>query len=120
MSTFTVTFQIGDLQGTTFRRLEGLVDTGATYMVIPRPVLQELGIRPTRRGTFALANGQTADYEIGQATVRLQGLQAIINVIFGPPGIEPLIGAVTLEDLLLGVDPVNEALVPVTGRLKPL
>ncbi|MBI2887827.1 MAG: retroviral-like aspartic protease family protein [Chloroflexi bacterium] len=120
MATFTVTFEIGDLPGTTFQRLEGLVDTGATFTVIPRPILEELGIRPTRRGTFALANGQVAEYEIGQATVRLQGLQNIVDVIFGPPGTGPLIGAVTLESLLLGVDPVNEALVPVTGRLKPL
>ena len=39
-------------------------------------------------------------------------------VIFGEDGMSPLLGAYTLEGLLLAVDPYNERLIPVVGSLK--
>jgi predicted aspartyl protease len=45
----------------------------------------------------------------GQAEIRL--------VVFGNEGEEPLIGADTLEGLLLSVDPVKHRLVPAPGLL---
>jgi hypothetical protein len=38
-----------------------LIDSGAHYSLVPRPVLERLGIRPMRMETFHLANGQTMD-----------------------------------------------------------
>jgi predicted aspartyl protease len=45
----------------------------------------------------------------GQAVIRL--------VVFGNEGEEPLLGADTLEGLLLSVDPVKHRLVPTPGLL---
>jgi predicted aspartyl protease len=45
----------------------------------------------------------------GQAEIRL--------VVFGNEGEEPLLGADTLEGLLLSVDPVKHRLVPTPGLL---
>ncbi len=39
--------------------VEFLIDSGAHYSLVPRPVLERLGIRPMRMETFHLANGQT-------------------------------------------------------------
>lgn len=120
MSTFGILFEVGDPAGSRFVPLEGLVDTGATFTVVPRPVLEGLGIRPSRQAAFSLGNGQVVNYEVGEARVRLGGLEGPTYVVFGEPGTEPLVGALTLEGFLLGVDPVNETLIPVTGKLKAL
>jgi len=120
MTTFNVTFEVGDVAGTHYQQLEGLVDTGATFTVVPRPILEALGVRPTRRGRFSLGNGQVVEYDVGQARIRLSGLEDVVTVVFGERDTEPLVGAVTLENFLLGVDPVNEQLIPVIGKLKPL
>jgi hypothetical protein len=38
-------------------------------------------------------------------------------VTFGDEGMAPILGAVTLEEFRLGVDPVRQELVPVIGLL---
>ena len=120
MSTFSVDFEIGDLQGRYFETLQGLVDTGATFTVVPGNLLERLGVRPQRKEPFALADGRLVEYEVGTVLFRLAGKEGASTCVFAPAGIEPLIGAVTLETLLLGVDPVNERLISVTGKLKLL
>jgi hypothetical protein len=47
--------------------------------------------------------------------IGLSGTEEITYVVFGEPGSPPSIGAITLESLLLGVDPVEQRLVPVDG-----
>lgn len=100
--------------------VEALVDTGATYTYAARDVLARLGVQPVGHEPFALADGQVRHMEIGLVTVRIDGRERPTMVIFGDPNSEPLLGVVTLEMFLLGVDPVNQTLVPVVGRLKPV
>jgi hypothetical protein len=45
--------------------------------------------------------------------VRVEGETALTPCIFGDKNTEALLGAVTLEELGLGVDPINQRLVPV-------
>ena len=47
--------------------------------------------------------------------MRLEGLQGTTPVIFDEPGEPILLGAVTLEAFLLGVDPIARRLIPVEG-----
>lgn len=101
--------------------LEALVDTGATYTSIPRPILERLGVRPIGKEPFALADGRVVEYEIGAlTTVRIDGKERPTICIFGEPNSESLLGVFTLEGCLLGVDPVNKRLIPITGRLKEI
>jgi clan AA aspartic protease len=118
MGTFGVTIHIGDLGGTRFEEVEALADTGATTTVIPRPILNDLGISPTRQETFEYASGQQARLDMAQATAQTEGRETITWVIFGEEGMSPLLGAYTLEGLFLAVDPYNQRLVPVNGVLK--
>lgn len=120
MTVFNHAFAIANPQGAHFQELEGLVDTGSTFTVIPRQILDALGVRPQRKARFSLGNNQIVEYDVGEARIRLAGLEGPTYVVFGAPEADPLIGAVTLEGFLLGVDPVNEALIPVTGELKPV
>jgi hypothetical protein len=49
--------------------------------------------------------------------VRVDGRGRFTPCIFGDDGSNPLLGAVTLEEMGLGVDPVNRKLVEVEGYL---
>ena len=46
--------------------------------------------------------------------MRIQDMEIVASVMFGDEGIF-LLGAQTLEGLMLGVDPTNKRLVPVEG-----
>lgn len=115
MSAFSVPLQIGDATATTFEEVAAVVDTGSTFTAAPREMLQRLGIRPLRRQRFRIANGQVIENDVGEAVVRLEGMQGTTPIIFNEPGEPVLLGAVTLEQFLLGVDPVAQRLIPVEG-----
>jgi predicted aspartyl protease len=95
--------------------VEALVDTGATFTSLPGSVLSEIGVRPERQVRMRLADGSLHEQLLGNATMRLDGVANVCPVIFGEEQSPPTIGAVTLEIMLLGVDPVEQKLVPVTG-----
>jgi len=114
MSTFTVSVEVGDVLGLSFERVEALVDTGASYARVPRPLLQRLGIVPQESRAFRIADESVVEYDVGQAPLRIDGLTLYSRVVFGDPDSQPLLGAVTLEDFGLGVDPIAQRLVPVT------
>ncbi len=117
MTNFNVRLQIGDLAGTRFEELEALVDTGATFSAAPRELLDRLGVRPARRQRFRIANGELVEHDVGDALMRLEGMEGTTRIIFNEPGEPALLGAVTLEEFLLSVDPVGQRLVPIVGLL---
>lgn len=117
MGTFRVAIGLAaDAEGP-FEDIEALVDTGATYTLAPAPLLGRMGVEPTLRRRFALADGSSAEWDMGVAHVRLRGETLPTPVVFGGEGVEPLLGAVTLEEFGLGVDPVARELVPVVAYL---
>lgn len=94
-----------------------MVDTGATYTWIPRPILEELGYHLRFRRKLRLADGKVIEREGTEAVVEIDGASLTTVVIFGDPGSEPLLGAVTLEQFSLAPDPVARRLVPVEALL---
>src|SRR5436853_1897877 len=115
MSNFSVRLQIGDLAGTRFEDLQAVVDTGSAFSTVPGEILDRLGVGRSRRERFEIASGQVIENDVGDARIRIDGKESVSPVIFGNPGEPALLGAVTLETLLLGVDPHNERLVPIVG-----
>jgi clan AA aspartic protease len=113
MATFRVPMEIGPMDGSRFERVEALVDTGATYTVVPRDVLERLGITPQFRRRFRIANGRVVELEMAFVIVRLEGEMTYTLCAFGEPGTDALIGKVTLVSLGLGVDAENQRLVPI-------
>jgi clan AA aspartic protease len=118
LGTFTVPIQVGDLNGQQFIELEALVDTGATYTVLPKELLTQLGIEQAGQRTFELGDDRIVEYPIGYARMRLNGDQTIVLVVFGAEGTDPLLGTTVLERLSLAVDPVHQRLIPVPALLK--
>ena len=87
-----------------------LVDSGAVYSVVQRPVLDALGIRPHSRRTFTLANGDQIERHLGDALFRYKDQRGAAPVIFGEPGDSNLLGIVTLEALGYVLDPLKREL----------
>lgn len=92
--------------------VEGMVDTGAMFTVIPAGVLERLGVQPFDTIPVRFANGQIQRWPIGEVQAGLDGQRRPILCLFGSPDAPPLIGAHTLEAFLLTVDPVEQKLVP--------
>lgn len=112
MGTFHITLAP---QRESYVPVEALVDTGATYTMLPASMLQNLGVVPHDRAEFELADGNVAEMDIGRTWVRIDGRSEIVPIIFGEEGTTALLGAVTLEIFRLGVDLVRQELIPVRG-----
>lgn len=117
MGTFHVEVEIGDSQGMRYEYVEALVDSGSTYNILPASMLRRLGIEVLGSGTFKLADGRRVERNMGETRVRLNGENYMAPVIFGEEGVQPLLGAVTLEIFRLAIDPVNMRLIPVDGLM---
>lgn len=117
MGTFSHTIAIASSPGGPYETVDALVDSGATYMLMPLTILQRLGVRPLRKQPFILANGARTEYDISIVWVRIGGEERPTVCIWGEASSKPLLGTYTLEGFLLGIDPVNKTLVPVTGYL---
>lgn len=89
-----------------------LVDSGAAYSVMPTKVLKKLQIKPTSKRKFILANGETAEWAVGDASFRLGDQSAAAPVIFGDKDDIFLLGVTTLENLGLILDPIRRELKP--------
>jgi len=89
--------------------LEGIVDTGAIYSVIPRSVLEELGVRPIERRRLKTFGGYV-ERDIGEVGVELMGRKRTITVIFGETGNAAVLGITALEAFGLELDPVRGTL----------
>jgi len=92
--------------------VECLVDSGAVHSVIPRTVLEGLGIKPYTRDEYSLANGELVKRERGAAVFKYAGRMGFADVIFGEEGDANLLGAVTLEAMGLALDPFRRELKP--------
>jgi clan AA aspartic protease len=94
-----------------------LVDSGATYSVLPKDVWQALGLEPKRKMTFTLADGTTIERSISEAYFILPQGKAHTPVVLGEDGDEALLGVVTLEILGLVFNPFDRTLQPMRIRL---
>ncbi len=93
-----------------FREVEVLVDTGSTYTILPRSLLEELGVKPIGKRKLRLADGRIIERDVGIIGIEVEGEKIYTPVIFGDEGVH-LLGVITLEELGLELDPS-------TGKLK--
>ena len=118
MGTFEYRIGIGGTPEGPFQEVMALVDTGATYSMVPASILRRLGIRPLEKMKFETADSRIIEKDVAEVPVRLDGRVRYSIIIFGDENTQPLLGAFTLEAFSLGVDPRSRRLIPVTGLLK--
>ena len=117
MGTFSVTLHVGDALASQFEVVEALVDTGATNTVLPASLLARLGVKPYTKSTYKIADGNQLELDVGRTWVRVDGKQEFTQVVFGSEESGSILGAITLEEMGLAVDPVARRLVPVDKYL---
>ena len=86
-----------------------LVDTGATFTVIPKELAERLDIPKLRKKRVKLANEM--ETEAGLAHIKIKEGEAPVTVLIMDCE-EPLLGVETLETLGLKVNPEMEKLKP--------
>lgn len=100
--------------------LEAIVDTGATCSWVPEEVLKRLGVKAVESRPLKIASGKVIRRKLGVVLVTVRQKTMPTPVLFGDKGSEPLLGAVTLEELGFSVDPVHRTLVPAMAYLLSL
>jgi aspartyl protease family protein len=106
----------GRLTGPTGRSqsVELLVDTGATFLVVPRDLAERLELRVLRTCPIQTAGGRDETWPLSEVRLALDAVEVTTPCLIAEAG-PALLGAVALESLLLGVDPIAKRLVPVKG-----
>lgn len=105
------------------RTWEGLflVDTGATDSLVPRPHLEAIGLQPRGERIYELADGSELSLDITVAEIEFLGEIVGGTIIYGEPGVEPLLGVTALESVGIEIDPLNQRLKRLPAvRLKSL
>jgi len=118
LGTFRVRARIWNpLDPSRSRDVELLVDTGATYTVVPRGVLEALNIGVLRHVRLRLTDNRVIERPVGEVGIEIEGYRASATpVVFGDPGIY-ILGSVTMEQLGLAPDPITKKLRPVEALL---
>jgi predicted aspartyl protease len=105
----------GDLTADKVRRVKiaGIVDSGASRLVIPSAIAKQLGLRVSGKGKVKYADGRTARRDqVEGVYLELMGRHGVFNASLEPKRETLLIGAIVLEDLDFLIDPRKERLYP--------
>jgi len=86
------------------------VAAGSIDCMGPANRLRAAGIKPEGKAVYELANGEPVEFEYGFARITFIGTETVAQVVFGPADVEPILGAVALENAGITVDPVTKTL----------
>ena len=114
MGVFNWPIRLESMDGQQSLEIEALVDTGASYTIVPASLLKDMGVSPMDKIGLVLADGRPVEYDIGEARATIDGRSIPTLVVFGEDSAPALLGAYTLEGLRLAVDPTNGRLIPAT------
>ena len=90
-----------------------VVDTGATMLVLPQNLVDQLGLKRIREVKVKYANNHVESKSIYSAvTIEIKGRTGTFDALAEAEGSQPLIGQVVLEILDLVVDSRTRTLTP--------
>ncbi|MBI5187502.1 MAG: aspartyl protease family protein [Nitrospirae bacterium] len=108
-----ITYIQGEVEGPLGRQnVEFLIDSGATYSLLPLNVWKAIGLKPKRTLDFRLADGTAIKRDVSECYIILPQGEGHTPVILGEEYDEALLGVVTLEILGLVFNPFNRTLQP--------
>jgi len=109
-----ITYIEGKVKGPTGKEepVRFLVDSGATYSLLPQKVWQAIELKPMREHTFTLADGSVITRKVSECYINLPQGEGHTPIILGEPDDEALLGVVTLEIMGLILDPFKRTLKP--------
>jgi len=93
--------------------VDAVIDTDATMLVLPRNVIEELGLRKIGERRVRYADNQIQIKPVYRGVIlELKGRDGIFDVLGEVEGSEPLVGQIILEALNLIVDPITKIVIP--------
>ncbi len=104
--------QIRGDNGKPAQNVRFLVDSGASYTLLPHDAWKALNLKPKRRASFSLADGTSVERDISECHITLPLGDGHTPVVLGEPGDDALLGVITLEILGLVLNPFNRTLHP--------
>ena len=114
MGEVIVTLGIWTADGSTILNVPMTVDTGATYCQLPANILRALGWEATDgQRPYTLADGSERSAGMGRVRIHFGDTDSYEYFVFGEGIGINLLGVETLQNLSLGVDPVNHRLIHV-------
>lgn len=91
----------------------GVIDTGATRLVLPQQVAKELGLRVSGETVVRYADQRAAKRKVAPyVQLKLLGRESVFSAVIEPRRKDALIGAIVLEELDLLVDCNRQRLIP--------
>ena len=109
-----VTYIEGQVKGPSGKQenVKFLVESGATYSLLPKTAWEAIGLKPKRKLSFTLADGTTIERSVSEVFTTFPQGEAHTPIILGQEGDEALLGVVTLEILGLVFNPFDRTLHP--------
>jgi clan AA aspartic protease len=109
-----ITYVQGRMKGPSKKQktVKFLIDSGATYSLLPKSIWKAIGLKPKRKMSFTLADGTTVDRAVSETYIVLPQGEAHTPVILGEQDDQALLGVVTLEILGLVFNPFDRTLNP--------
>jgi clan AA aspartic protease len=109
-----ITYIEGTVTGPTGEQatVEFLLDSGATYTLLPLSVWQEIGLAPQRSIRCRLADGTAMERKVSECHISIPQGARSTPVLLGEAEDQALLGAVTLEELGLILNPYTRKLQP--------
>ncbi len=107
--------ELGHLPAAKVRRMtiKGVIDSGATRVVLPEAVAKHLGLPATSKVKVRYTDGRTAKRpQVEAVYLKLLGRHSVFNATLEPKRDTALIGAIVLEDLDLLLDSAKQRLYP--------
>lgn len=89
-----------------------LVDSGATYSLLPEKIWKSIRLEGKRKMSFVLADGTRVQRHVSECHISLSEGEGHTPVILGEGDDQALLGVVTLEILGLVFNPFNRTLQP--------
>lgn len=90
---------------------DALVDTGATFLSLPRQVIQQLGLKKSFSRRIMTSKGPAESDVYDTVRLTIQGRSCNQDVMEVPDGVPALVGQIPLESLDFVVDPVNQKVI---------
>jgi len=98
-------------------KVKFLVESGATYTLLPEKVWHAIGLKPIDSMKCVLADGTEVERGVSECEITLPQGRRHTPVMLGEKNDEALLGVVTLEILGLVLNPFNRTLQPMRMML---
>jgi clan AA aspartic protease len=93
-------------------KVKFLVDSGASYTLLPEVVWKKIGLKPKKKMSFSMADGTEMVRPLSECHIEILDDETHTRVVLGEEGDTALLGAITLEELALVLNPFSRELKP--------